>query len=525
MTEHAFETHFASPYRETKENIEKIFDQLKTIPYVVEFLNSLPVISFILNHNRQIVFSNRCFGESLHVSDIKSLLGLRPGEAFNCIHSRDTLGGCGTSESCQVCGTVMAILECQRLNKRVQQEASLSAMVGTKRVAFDLLISATPFRFMEHPLVIVSLTDISHEKRRKNLERIFFHDVLNTAGNIHNLSEILYQSNPESYQELFDLVYIASSQLVEEIKNQKILLEAETGEFVVQPEKINAKEMVSQVMELFNKQDIVRDITLQIKAVDIDFETDRVLITRVLCNMVKNALEASEKGGAVSIGCEKRGEHIEFSVHNSAYIPPAIQLQLFQRSVSTKGSGRGLGLYSIKLLSENYLSGKVSFQSSPNNGTTFTASFPLFMGEKKPEGLLAEINDLSSESGRKKEMARILVVDDEPQVRKMLKKLLEREGYEVAEAPDGREGVKRYEEAPFDLVLLDIVMPEKEGIETIRELKSSHPDVKIIAMSGGGKGSAEGYLDMAKILGAIHTFAKPVMPEKLLETIRSVLKS
>ena len=525
MIDHAFVTHFASPYREKQEEIEKIFDHLKSIPYVVEFFHSLPVISFILNQNRQIVFPNRFFAETLHVSDMKTLLGLRPGEAFKCIHANDTKAGCGTSENCQVCGAVLTILECQRLNMRVEREASISAIIGGKRAAFDLRVSATPFRFMDHPLVLVSLTDISHEKRRQNLERIFFHDVLNTAGNIHNLAEILYQSNPENQKEFFDLIYIASSQLVEEIKNQKILLEAETGDFVVRKERVKAQEIVAQVMSMFHKQDSVRDITLQEKTIDIEFETDPVLIVRVLCNMMKNALEASEKGDIVVIGCEKRGQYIEFFVHNSAYIPPAIQLQLFQRSVSTKGVGRGLGLYSIKLLAENYLSGKVSFQSSQNRGTTFTVSFPIFMTERTDRKIVSETTGPPLESGIKKDTARILVVDDEASVRKMLRKLLEREGYEVAEASDGGEGIMRYAEKPFDLVLLDIVMPEKEGIETIRELKSNDPDVKIVAMSGGGKGSAEGYLDMAKILGAIHTFAKPVMPGALLETIRRLLSS
>lgn len=523
MTLQVLETQLVAPFREKKETIEKIFNQLQTVPYVVDFLNALPVIILILNPNRQIVFSNQYLLKTFDETNIKNLLGLRPGEAFQCVHSRESASGCGTTESCQVCGAVLAVLKSQNTKAKVEREAQITAMIGGKSLSFDLLVSATPFVFMDFPLTIVCLTDISHEKRRRSLERIFFHDVLNTAGNIHNLSDMISLVEPSKRDEFLDLIYIASRQLIEEIKTQKILLEAETDEFVVQLEQVNAKELLTQMMELFQKQEIVRDITIEIKASDVDFETDRVLIIRVLFNMVKNALEGSEKGDTVTIGCEKKNGTIEFFVHNTAYIPSEIQLQLFQRSISTKGSGRGLGVYSIKLLSEKYLSGKVSFKSTRQSGTTFKVLLPISMEEYRKAVAPADGKEYHSESGRKNKMKRILVVDDEPQVRKMLKKFFEREGFEVSEAGDGKEGLKKYHENPFDLVIMDIVMPEKEGIETIRELKSNYPDVKIIAISGGGKGSPEGYLDMAKILGAIHTFAKPVMPDQLLKTVKDVL--
>ncbi|MBU0996342.1 MAG: response regulator [Proteobacteria bacterium] len=120
-------------------------------------------------------------------------------------------------------------------------------------------------------------------------------------------------------------------------------------------------------------------------------------------------------------------------------------------------------------------------------------------------------------------MKRVLVIDDEPQVRKMLGKLLEREGFDVTDAQDGREGIRLYHENPFDLVIMDLVMPEKEGIETIRELKGDYPEIKIIAMSGGGKSAPEGYLDMVRILGAMHTFAKPIMTDQLLDVVHEIL--
>jgi CheY-like chemotaxis protein len=121
-------------------------------------------------------------------------------------------------------------------------------------------------------------------------------------------------------------------------------------------------------------------------------------------------------------------------------------------------------------------------------------------------------------------MKRILVIDDDLQFRQMLKQALEREGYEVVDAPDGREGIKLYRQAPTDLVITDILMPEKEGVETVIELKRDFPDVKIIAMSGGGRGmDAQDYFSLVKRLGAAQTFAKPFDHKKLFGTIQELL--
>ena len=121
-------------------------------------------------------------------------------------------------------------------------------------------------------------------------------------------------------------------------------------------------------------------------------------------------------------------------------------------------------------------------------------------------------------------MARILIIDDEPQIRSMLKLMLEREGYEVVEAPDGVEGIKVYRQNPADLIITDLIMPNKDGIGMIIDLKKEFPNVKIIAMSGGGLNKPDGYLKGAKKLGAACTLTKPIDREKMLEAVREILK-
>ena len=120
-------------------------------------------------------------------------------------------------------------------------------------------------------------------------------------------------------------------------------------------------------------------------------------------------------------------------------------------------------------------------------------------------------------------MARILVIDDDVQILRMLRHILEDPEYEVVGAPNGRVAMRLQRENPVDLVITDIIMPEMEGIEVIIELRKQYPDVKIIAMSGGGRMEPEGYLYMAKRIGADRVFSKPFLPEELLEAVEDLL--
>lgn len=121
-------------------------------------------------------------------------------------------------------------------------------------------------------------------------------------------------------------------------------------------------------------------------------------------------------------------------------------------------------------------------------------------------------------------MAHILVIDDDDQIRKTLRAVLEREGHEVVEAPDGKVGMRIFQDKGADLVITDIIMPEKDGIETILELRKDYPDAKIIAMSGGGEIEPRVYLRFASQLGALRTLVKPFEREELLTAVQELLE-
>jgi len=120
-------------------------------------------------------------------------------------------------------------------------------------------------------------------------------------------------------------------------------------------------------------------------------------------------------------------------------------------------------------------------------------------------------------------MPRLLIVDDDKRVRQMLRQMLEFEGYHIAEAANGEQAVHVYRSDPCDVVILDIIMPVKEGIATLTELQKVNPEVKIIAISGGDRFAPQGYLETAELAGAQFTFSKPVDRKELLNAIRSLL--
>lgn len=120
-------------------------------------------------------------------------------------------------------------------------------------------------------------------------------------------------------------------------------------------------------------------------------------------------------------------------------------------------------------------------------------------------------------------MKRILVIDDDWQMREMMHQALERAGYGVVDASNGKIGMNIQRQEPVDLVITDLIMPEKEGIETIRELRKDFPGLKIIAISGGGRAGADGYLSVAKTIGADRTLSKPFDLKQILDTVGELL--
>lgn len=364
------ETKFAPAERETPERVNDQHRLILNNPILPSLLGSLSQMVVLLNKERQIVFANDQFSQLLNVEGQEELIGKRPGEAVGCVYSYVEQGGCGTSEFCKTCGAVNAILESQRGLKSIKECRIRTASAGS----LDFQVSSSPFELEQEQFSIFTITDISNEKRRQTLERIFFHDVLNCAGGISGLSGLLGEVNDrDEIAELSNLIKRSADSLIEEIQMQRQLGAAEKGDLELKMSEIKSSELTREMKDLYANHELVKSKNIRIKesAEEFSFTSDRVLLRRILGNMLKNAIEASLTGQAVSLTCTRTGEQVVFEVHNERHIPREIQLQLFQRSFSTKGTGRGIGTYSMKLLGEKYLGGDVWFESSPETGTSF----------------------------------------------------------------------------------------------------------------------------------------------------------
>jgi len=339
-------------------------------------LDALPGILTVLNCHRQIVYANQALLSLLGLDGSQPLSGLRPGEALDCIHARSSEGGCGTVENCSTCGAVLSILAGLAGQKDVR-ECRITRCLDGRIEAMDLQVQAVPLKYREEKFTVFAVADISHEKRRSALESIFFHDILNLAGSIKGFAELLRDYDLADKEDVFPLIHAAAERVIDEIQAQRTVAAAENRELRVHPETIRSGDFLRQMVEIYRRHEAAenRRLVLDPALADIVLVSDRTLLGRVLGNMIKNALEASGKEEAVTVGCRPADGRIVFSVHNPAVIPRQGQLQIFQRSFSTKGGGRGLGTYSMRLLSW-YLQGEVSFTSREGEGTTFCASYP-----------------------------------------------------------------------------------------------------------------------------------------------------
>ena len=368
-------TKFLPAERASEGSIQEDFGTVTSAPMFEQTLNMVPTGALVLNPERQIVFCNAAFLRMLSATDIREVLGLRFGEAVKCLHSDEEIGGCGTSIFCRECGAAKAIARLKTDGSAVD-ECRISLK---NNEALDLRVWTAQFELQDKVYTSFAVSDTSNENRRRALERIFFHDVLNTASGLRGLTELFADVPAEQKAEVQEMIQGLSNRLIDEINSQRELAAAESGEIVPKIVPVDSRSILEEMVAGYCHHDVAKGKRLQVdsNAVRTVINTDISLLRRVIGNMTKNALEACVPGDAVTVGCGLKDGQIEFWVHNPSVIPETIQLQLFQRSFSTKGAGRGLGTYSMRLLTEKYLKGKVSFASKKGTGTRFSSILPL----------------------------------------------------------------------------------------------------------------------------------------------------
>jgi signal transduction histidine kinase len=341
-----------------------------------EILDSCPYVTIVLNEQRQIVYFNRALLSLSGPVEARALFGRKFGQALQCDHAFDG-EGCGTTDACQTCGAFLAVSEGLRGLEAIK-ECRLIRNVDGATEWLDVQVSVSPIVVAGERFAACYVRDISHEKRREVLERIFFHDILNSATGVELLASALKSMVEGDASGFAGQIRACGTQMVEEIRSQQQLLSAEKDELAVSAVSLTTGSVICDVVGVSRGNPLAQDRAVQVAADsrDVPIESDPSILRRVLRNMILNALEASHPGETVAVGCRDDGDDVEFWVHNPGVMPEAVRQQIFQRSFSTKGAGRGLGTYSIRLLSERYLKGIVTFRSTMSEGTVFFARYP-----------------------------------------------------------------------------------------------------------------------------------------------------
>lgn len=363
--------------RSSLDKLLEDFREFDSVELLKILINAMPHQVLVLNGHRQIIYANQALLSRAGKKDPLDLVGSRPGELFNCKNVPFSPGGCGTNEACGTCGALSAILESLRSRQSTRECRIISITREGGMEPLDLRATATPLRRNGNLYCILALEDISDTKRREVLERVFFHDILNTASSIRGLVLLLLEKaiDPEALNESLDR---STESLINEIRSQRMLLNAENHSVKIKWEQTTPIKVIDHIATIYQLHELALG-----KNIDICQETscepivtDTSLLGRVIGNMLKNALEASRTGETVTLGCTPKEGRMEFWCHNSKPMSREVQLQIFQRSFSTKGPGRGTGTFSIKLIGEKYLHGHVYFRCSEDSGTTFCISLP-----------------------------------------------------------------------------------------------------------------------------------------------------
>lgn len=368
-------TLFAPAERATPEQVGRDALILTEAGLVDHITYAIPSILMVLNKERQLVYTNRRLLELLDISSTRDVLGLRPGEILDCIHAHNSDNGCGTTEFCRECGAVNAILDSQEKQIGIENECRITTASGK---SLDLRVWASPCNHENTGFTIFSVIDIHHEKRRQVLEGFFFHDAIELASIINRHS--IQLEKPKTQWETtrsIEAIRMAAEELSTKLWSYRKLAQAEGGELKPEPVSINSFNLLNELTKLGSE----RSVVLQYDSDDFNLATDRTLLSWILLNMLKNAIEATAEGEIITIACKLEKKTGIFSIHNPNFMPRPVQLQIFQRSFSTKGKGHGIGTYSMRLLGEKFLKGKVGFHTSKEKGTTFHIALPLVFPE------------------------------------------------------------------------------------------------------------------------------------------------
>ncbi len=374
-------TWYADPERVSRDEILQLNHSLMDNPLLKAIFSYAPFFVGVLNRYRQFVLLNEDYFAGMGLREAGHALSMRPGEVFGCLHSEEMPAGCGTGVSCRYCTAVNTVLDALSSGERVSRDTRLMTRTPEGLRGWDLHITAQPTVIEGETLVILFMHDVSTMKRKEMIERIFFHDVLNSANTLGSLGQFIDEEllPDDEFREYLPLYTSTLRDIVEQIQYYRRLTRAESGELELKVEHFRLDREIEELISGFRIRSGMNGQTVRIETdlPETVIASDRVLVRRIVLNMLKNAVEAGSRDRTVTVSLRTgREDGILVEVHNPEFIPAEVSSQIFQHSFSTKGRGRGLGTYSMKLLSTRYLGGDVHLSSGEETGTAFILELP-----------------------------------------------------------------------------------------------------------------------------------------------------
>lgn len=335
-----------------------------------ELLDAIPNPLLIISETWQVIYANPAVRKMVNEGNGQPVKGLSEGEAFHCIHAKHHVQEAGKHECCRICG-VAQVLSASLKGVAASEDCRLNCELTGTASNLDLRVWATPLEFHGVRYSILSMVDIRDKYKRERLENMCFHDLLNTLSSIKGFLSVMKDGAFDDQDEICELLERTTQDSIDEITALRLLEKGHQDDLTVRAETVESLPFLKRTCKTAQRHQAAQFKTIALAHAEaISIQTDPRLLSRILSNMLINALEASDEGDTVTIGCQAGEATVRFWVHNDQLIPSAIRGQIFQRTVSSKGNGRGNGTHSIKHLSE-LIDGDVYFTSTESDGTVF----------------------------------------------------------------------------------------------------------------------------------------------------------
>lgn len=506
-----------------------------------------PFVMLFLDEERKIHRAN-ALACSLAGSPAADLLELRAGEALRCLHAIDSPEGCGFGPHCQRCAIRETVLDTIATGKSHHQvDMALMHSVNGKERSLPLLISTTKVMIADKAMILLSLQDVSELKKleaqllhAQKMESIgtlaggIAHDFNNILTAIFGYGDIalMNMSADDPRRDHIDNILQASQRAAALAKDLLLFSRKQVSD----RKHVDLNDIVRSVEKFLFRiigEDISCTIALSRAALPVLADVNR--LEQVLMNLATNARDAMPAGGSLAIATErsrlddafvasqgygKSGQYALLTVTDSGEgMDDETCRQIFDPFFTTKeiGKGTGLGLAVVYGVVKQH-DGYVTVSSEPGRGTIFRIYLPLATSSGN-EGKAAVMNK-KPERGTET----ILLAEDDGTVRDMAVSLLESFGYEVISAVDGVDAVQKYidHREKIRLLLFDVIMPNKNGIDAYEAIRNMTPDIKVIFASGY---SAEAIHQKALENANVLAITKPYLPSSLLALIREALKN